>query len=72
MRDVSYLTELRKGQIIGARMAGASVTKAAELLGFSRATISRAMTKSRSTEKPPATEVVPVGLPNVPTETDVY
>ena len=31
MRD---LTEVEKGQIVEARMAGASVTKAAELLGF--------------------------------------
>ena len=34
------LTEFEKGQIVGARMAGASVTKTAELLGFSRTTIS--------------------------------
>ena len=36
MHDV---TEFEKVQIVGARMAGASVTKTAELLGFSRATI---------------------------------
>ena len=41
MRD---LTVFQKGQIGGARMAGTSVTKTAELLGFSRATIFRIMT----------------------------
>ena len=33
------LTDFYKGQIVGARMAGASVIKTAELLVFSRATI---------------------------------
>lgn len=33
------LTEFEKGQIVGARLAGASITKTAELLGFSGATI---------------------------------
>ena len=42
MRD---LTDLKKGQIVGARMAGASITKTAELLGFSRATLSRTMSE---------------------------
>ena len=36
------LTE-KKWQIVGARMAGISVTKTAELLGFSRAAISKTM-----------------------------
>ena len=40
MRD---LTEYGKGQVVGARSAGDSVTKTAELLGFSRSTISRTM-----------------------------
>ena len=35
------LTEFEKGQIVRDCMAGASVTKRAELLGFSRATTSR-------------------------------
>ena len=39
------LTEFEKGQIVGAPMAGTSVTITAELLGFSRAAISRTMTK---------------------------
>ena len=38
MRDV---TEFEKEQVVGTRMMRASVTKTAELLGFSRATISR-------------------------------
>ena len=42
MRDP---TEFEKWQIVGARMAGASVTKTAELLGFLRATLSRTMTE---------------------------
>ena len=42
MRDP---TEFEKWKIVGARMAGASVTKTAELLSFSRATISRTMTE---------------------------
>ena len=33
------LTEFEKGQIVGSRIARASVTKTAELLGFSRATV---------------------------------
>ena len=32
---------LKRGQIVGARMAGASVTKTAELFGFTRSTISK-------------------------------
>ena len=36
MRD---LTDFEKGKIVGARMAGASITKTAEILGFSRATL---------------------------------
>ena len=39
------LTELEKGQIVGARIVGASVTKTADVLGFSRAIISRTMTE---------------------------
>ena len=42
MRD---LTEFEKGQIVGALMAVASITKTAKLLGFSRATISKTMTE---------------------------
>ena len=41
MRD---LTEFEKLQAVGTRIAEASVTKTAELLGFSRATISRTIT----------------------------
>ena len=42
MRD---LTDFEKGQIVGARMAGASITKTAELLGFSKAILSRTMSE---------------------------
>jgi len=42
MRD---LTDFEKGQIVGARMAGASITKTAELLGFSRTTMSGTMSE---------------------------
>jgi transposase len=40
MGDLSYL---EKRQIFGARLAGASVTKAATVLGVSRATASEVM-----------------------------
>ena len=42
MRD---LIEFDKGQIVGARMAGFSVTKTAELIGLWRANISKTMTE---------------------------
>ena len=56
-----------KEQIVGARMAGASVTKTAEQLSFSSATMSRTTTEFKNTEKPPATGVIPAGLPSSPT-----
>ena len=48
MRD---LTDFEKGQIVGACMAGASIIKTTELLGFLRATISRMMTQFEKHEK---------------------
>ena len=42
---MSDLSDFEKGQIVGARMAGASITKTAELLDFSRTTISRTMSE---------------------------
>ena len=35
------LSDLKKGQIVGARMAGGSVTKTAELCGVARSTVSK-------------------------------
>jgi hypothetical protein len=37
------LSDFKKGQIVGVRLAGASVIKTATLLGVSRATVSKVM-----------------------------
>ncbi|XP_076047333.1 uncharacterized protein LOC143028856 [Oratosquilla oratoria] len=38
------LSDFKRGQIVGARMAGTSITKTAELLGVSRVIVSKVMT----------------------------
>jgi predicted transcriptional regulator len=38
------LSDFQRGQIVGERLAGASVTKMATLLGLSRAAVSNVMT----------------------------
>ncbi|XP_076043606.1 uncharacterized protein LOC143026722 [Oratosquilla oratoria] len=38
------LSDFKRVQTVGARMAGASITKTAELLGVSRGTVSKVMT----------------------------
>ena len=64
------LTDFEKGQIVGAHMAGASITKTTELLGFLRATISRMMTqfqkhgktsKNRSNSGCPPSSLIEIG-----------
>jgi IS30 family transposase len=38
---MGHLSDFERGQIVGARLAGTSVTKSATLLGVSRATVSK-------------------------------
>ena len=45
------ITEFEKWKVTGPRIAGASVTKTAKLLGFSRTTISRTMNEFKKKRK---------------------
>ena len=42
------LSDFQSGQMVGAHLAGASVTKTATLLGVSRAAVSKVMTTHKS------------------------
>jgi predicted transcriptional regulator len=48
------LSDLERGQPVGARLAGASVTETATLLGVSRATVSKVMSACTNHGKTPA------------------
>jgi hypothetical protein len=45
------LSDFERGQIVGVRLAGASLTKSATLLGAPRATVSKVMSTYTSHEK---------------------
>ena len=41
---MAHLSDFKRGHIVGSRMAGARVTKIAELFGVARATVSKVLT----------------------------
>jgi preprotein translocase subunit SecG len=50
-RKMADLSNFERGQIVGARLAGASMTKTAMLLGVSRVTVSKVMLAYTNHEK---------------------
>ncbi|XP_067141717.1 uncharacterized protein [Centruroides vittatus] len=48
---MSELSEFERGQIVGARMVGASITKVAKMFGVSRGTVSKIYTAYRTSGK---------------------
>jgi predicted transcriptional regulator len=51
---MGYLSDFQSRQIVGAGLAGASVTKTGTVLGVSRAAVSKVMTAYTNHEKTPS------------------
>jgi transposase len=70
-RKMEDLSDFERGQIVGARLAGASMTKTATLLGVSRATVSEVMSACMNYGKPRSAKRN-TGRKSTLTETVVY